>query len=144
MKKIVCVCFCLLMMSGCTFGHKDTDPIELTPQEVIDKLQDEKQNSFLLFLTTDNCYTCTEYEKVIRELEEESHFDIYYVNIDMEEDSSKTKSALEELNITIGDYTVLPMTYYFYQGSLLPENKKEGYIEKSDFRKWLKELHLVK
>lgn len=144
MKKIICMMMSLFLIGGCSIAHKDNDPVALTPQEVINKLQDEKQNSFLLYLTTDNCYTCSEYEKVISELEKESHFDIYYVNIDLNEDDRKTKSSLEELNITIGEYRELPMTYYFYQGSLLPENKKEGYIEKDEYRQWLKELHLFK
>ena len=144
MKKVLCICLTLLLLSGCSLMRKDSDPIKLTPQEVINKLQDEKQNSFLLYLTTSNCYTCEEYERVVAELEEESTFDIYYVTIDLDEDDSKVTSALDEFNITIGDYTSLPMTYYFYQGSLLPENKKEGYIEKDDYRQWLKELHLRK
>lgn len=144
MRKIICVCLCLLMLSGCSLLHQEGDPIELTPQEVINKLQDEKQNSFLLFLTTKDCYACSEYVNVVEELEEESHFDIYYVDIDLQEDDKKVKSALEELGITIGNYSTLPMTYYFYQGTLLPENRKEGYIEKKDYRKWLKELRLMK
>lgn len=144
MKKIVCICLCILLMSGCSSFHQEGDPIELTPQEVINKLQDEKQNSFLLYLKTDECYACEEYDKVVEALEEESHFDIYYVDIDLHEDDEKVKSALEELEITIGNYETLPMTYYFYQGSLLPENRKVGFIEKKDFKKWLKELHLMK
>lgn len=144
MKKIICLCMTLLLLSGCSLLRKNDEPIQLSPQEVINKLQDEKQNSFLLYLTTSDCYTCEEYETVVEALKEESDFDIYYVKIDLNEDDMRVKSALDELNITIGDYTTLPMTYYFYQGSLLPENRKEGYIEKDDYRQWLKELHLRK
>ncbi|MGX8851575.1 conjugal transfer protein TraF [Amedibacillus sp. YH-ame10] len=144
MKKIICIMLCVFMMSACSIGHQAGDPIELTPQEVNNKLQDEKQNTFMLYLTTDNCYACEEYVKVIQEVEDESHFDIYYVNVPLEDVDNNEKSALAELGITIGSYTQLPMTFYFYQGSLLPENRKEGFIEKKDLKKWLKELHLIK
>lgn len=144
MKKVICVFISLFMMTGCTLKQKDANPIELTPQEVIDKIKDDKQNTFLLYLTSDDCYTCQQYTKVVKELEKESHFDIFYLKINPNEKDRDTKAALDELNIMIGNYTELPMTYYFYQGTLLPENKKEGYIEKSDFHKWLRELHLMK
>lgn len=144
LKKLMIFLCCLVLISGCSLFDKEKDePIELTAKEVLEKLQDPKQNSFLLYLTTDNCYSCQEYQKVIDELEGEQPFEIYYLNIDVNEEDKDIKKALEELKITTGDYYNLPMTYYFYQGSLLPENIKDGYMEKKDLKKWLKNLHIL-
>lgn len=144
MKKIMIVCLSVFLLCACSGNTATKKPVELSAQNVIDKLADKKQNSFLLYLTTENCYTCDEYEKVVNELLKEDPFDIYYVSIDLNEDDAKVVAALNELNITNGNFTELPMTFYFYQGALLPENKKAGYIEKDDYREWLKGLHLMK
>lgn len=144
LKKLLLTICCAFLISGCSLWEKEKDePIELTPFEVLEKLQDAKQNSFLLYLTMDNCYSCEEYQKVIDELEREQPFEIYYLKIDADETDEDTKKALEELKITTGDYYNLPMTYYFYQGSLLPENVKDGYMEKKDLKKWLENLHIL-
>lgn len=143
-KVFLCITCALLLVigHGCSSKEKGK-PIELTPSEVLARLQDNKQNSFLLYLTSDNCYSCEQYEKVIEEVEKETPFEIYYVSIDINNTDKDIKNALEELEITTGDIQALPTTYYFYQGSLLPENKKEGYLEKKDLIKWLKDLHIL-
>lgn len=143
-KKILMILCCVLILSGCSLLKKQkNEPIELTPQEVLDKLQDTKQNSFLLYLTADDCYSCTEYQKVIESLQAQESFDIYYLKIDPNEEDEKVIKLLDEIEITTGNYFNLPMTYYFYQGSLLPENKKDGYIEEKEMRKWLQNLHIM-
>ncbi|MEG0329832.1 MAG: thioredoxin family protein [Longicatena sp.] len=144
MKKILCILCCLFLITGCSTSEKIVKPIKLTPREVLNKLQDTKQNSFLMYLTMDDCYTCEEYEKMIKEVQKTTPFDIYYIKLKLNETDKEILSDLSELNITIGDYTSLPTTFYFYQGSLLPENKREGYIEKKDFTKWLKDLRILK
>lgn len=143
-KKILILC-CIFILSSCSFIKKqNNEPIELTPQEVLDKLQDTKQNSFLLYLTSDNCYSCSEYEKVIESLQAQQTFEIYYLKINPNEEDKDIKKLLDELQITTGKFYNLPMTYYFYQGSLLPENKKDGYIEEKEMRKWLQNLHIMR
>lgn len=143
-KKILILC-CIFILSSCSFIKKqNNEPIELTPQEVLDKLQDTKQNSFLLYLTSDNCYSCSEYEKVIESLQAQQTFEIYYLKINPNEEDKDIKKLLDELQITTGKFYNLPMTYYFYQGSLLPENKKDGYIEEKEMGKWLQNLHIMR
>lgn len=143
MKKIICILCCVFLVCGCSFGSEQGEPIELTPREALNKLQNEKENSFMLYITTENCYTCEEYRSVVEEIQESMPFDIYYITLDMDVKDSTTKADLEELNVTIGDYQSLPTTYYFYQGTLLPENKRDGYIEKADFITWLKALRIL-
>lgn len=143
MKKVLLCLFCtMLLLQGCS-KNNEGEPIELTAQEVLVRLQDPKKNSFMLYITSDSCYSCDEYEKVIQEIEEETPFEIYYLKIDTNEEDSDVKQAVEELQITTGKVQSLPSTFYFYQGSLLPENKKEGYLEKKDLLKWLNDLHLL-
>lgn len=142
-KKVLLIFCFVFMLSSCSLTKKKQDaPIELTPQQVLDKLQDTKQNSFLLYLTADDCYSCSEYQKVIDDLEKSEPFKIYYLKIDPNEDDT-TKKLLNELQITTGKYFNLPMTYYFYQGTLLPENKKDGYLKEKDLRTWLQNLHII-
>lgn len=144
MKKLIVFLFCsMLLLQGCG-GNDGKEPIELTPQEVLARLQDTKQNSFMLYITSDNCYSCEEYEKVVQEIEEQTPFEIYYLKMDLNEEDADIQSAMDELQITTGNIQSLPTTYYFYQGGLLPENKKEGYLEKKDLQKWLNDLHLLK
>ena len=97
----------------------------------------------MLYITSENCYSCDEYEKIIQEIEEETPFEIYYLKMDTNEEDTDVKRSLEELQITTGNIQSLPSTVYFYQGSLWPENKKEGYLEKKDLLKWLNDLHLL-
>lgn len=142
-KKMLTILCCVFILCSCSLIKKQKDkPIELTPQEVLDKLQDTKQNSFLLYLTADDCYSCSEYQKVINSLEKSEPFEIYYLKIDPNENTT-TKKILDELQITTGKYFNLPMTYYFYQGTLLPENKKDGYLKEKDLRTWLQNLHII-
>lgn len=143
MKKVLLCLFCMMfLLQGCGKDHEG-EPIELTPQEVLVRLQDPKKNSFMLYITSDNCYSCDEYEKVIQEIEEETPFEIYYLKMDTNEEDTDIKQAVEELQITTGKIQSLPSTFYFYQGSLLPENSKEGYLEKKDLLKWLNDLHIL-
>lgn len=143
MKKIFLFLFCtMFLLQGCE-RQKEGEAVELTPQEVIARLQDTNQNSFMLYVTSENCYSCEEYEKVIQEIQDETPFEIYYVVLDLNEEDEDIVTAFEELQIFTGDIQVLPTTYYFYQGGLTSDNKKEGYLEKRDLVSWLNSLHLL-
>lgn len=141
MKKIMTIfcCLCLFFtLAGCDTAINKTGIIKTSATEILKKLQRD-DNTFLLFLTTDKCYSCDEYMKMLENMQIEQPFDIYYVVID-EEDTDK----LEELKITTGDYTDLPMTYYFNKGELSPDNIKKSYIEPDQFREWLTQLGIFK
>ena len=142
MKKLICAMVFLLLFSGCQKSQSKGTPIELGATQVVERLHDQDKDTFLLYITTDECYSCEEYDKVVKNLQEIKPFDIYYLSIDLEEDSSEVKEALNELEVTIGNYSTFPMTYYFYKGNLQPENIKKGYIEEEDYEKWLKDLHI--
>lgn len=143
MKKIFLFLFCtMFLLQGCE-RQKEGEAVELTPQEVIARLQDTNQNSFMLYVTSENCYSCEEYEKVIQEIQDETPFEMYYVVLDLNEEDEDIVTAFEELQIFTGDIQVLPTTYYFYQGGLTSDNKKEGYLEKRDLVSWLNSLHLL-
>lgn len=144
MKKTICAILTVLMLSGCLSTHeKKGEPIEVSARQVVDRLQNQKKDSFLLYITTDNCYSCEEYTKVIQELQDIKPFDIYELHINLKEKDEDVKEALSELEVVIGDYSTFPMTFYFYKGNLQSENIKAGYIEKEDYEKWLKDLHIL-
>ena len=89
MKKVLLCLFCMMFfLQGCGKDHEG-EPIELTPQEVLVRLQDPKKNSFMLYITSDNCYSCDEYEKVIQEIEEKTPFEIYYLKMDTNEEDTE-------------------------------------------------------
>lgn len=93
MKKILLCLFCtMFLLQGCSKNHEG-EPIELTAQEVLVRLQDSKKNSFMLYITSDNCYSCDEYEKVIQEIEEETPFEIYYLKMDTNEEDTDVKQV---------------------------------------------------
>lgn len=140
MRKIMTFLGCILLclsITGCSTTKKNNGIIETSATEVLKKLQRD-DNTFMLFLTTSKCYSCDEYMKMLEKLQEEQPFDIYYIVID-DEDQDK----MEELKITIGDYTDLPMTYYFNKGELSVENIKKSYIEPDNFKEWLKQLNIL-
>lgn len=142
-KRFILVCAALMLM-GCSADKKvEKSPVEITAKEVVARLQNTKQNSFLLYLTTDNCYSCEEFTNMINEVQDVEAFEIYYLKVNIDETDSETKYAHEEIEMLTGPYNVLPTTYYFYQGTVLPENRKEGYMEKEDFETWLKSLHIL-
>ena len=144
MKKILCAILSLFLISGCSGSDKPShEPIEVRAREVVDRLQDQDQDTFLLYITTNSCYSCDEYKKVIEELQNIKPFEIYELTIHLEEEDEDVKEALSELEVFIGEYTTYPMTYYFYKGNLQPENIKQGYIEKEDYETWLKNLHIL-
>lgn len=136
MKKFVLLCTLIAILTGCSSAGSESME-KTTADKVIRRLQVEGENSFLLVLTTTNCYSCDEYAKVVEQLESEKQFDIYYIDVD-KEDSDK----LEELKITLGDIETLPMTYYFDEGVLKQENIKKNYIELETYREWLKLLEI--
>ena len=133
----------LYLMTGCSFVASNTGIKEVDVFDVIDMLANENENSFLLYLETDNCYSCEEYEKVIEELLEDNAFRIYVMKVNIEENDEDVQNAIEELKVTTGPIEELPTTYYFYQGNLLAENIKEGYQEKEDLETWLKNLQII-
>lgn len=143
MRKVILILGMIFLLCGCSEEKVIDHPQELSVNEVLTKLNSEKSDSFLLYLTSDNCYSCEEYEKVIEDLEEEKPFEIYYLKIDLEENDEATLQAMRELDVTIGDIKELPTTYYFYQGNLLKENCKLGYLNKEELREWLKSLHIL-
>lgn len=136
MKKILLLCFMIYSLVGCSSAGS-TSMQKTTADEVIRRLQVDGENSFLLVLTTTDCYSCDEYAKVVEQLEEEQQFDLYYIDVNKED-----KDSLEELKITLGDVETLPMTYYFDQGNLKQDNIKWNYIELETYREWLKSIGL--
>lgn len=142
MKKMVLIfMLCATFLGGCekeVVVKENKNVIELTAEEASRKIQ-RGQDSFLLFLTISDCYSCKEYDKVLSKLQKESSFKIYYVNIKKE-----PEDKLNELNISLGDYETLPMTFYIDKGKISEENIKNGYIEKDEFSQWLKDLGIWK
>lgn len=68
MKKVLLSLLCaIFLLQGCS-KQNEGEPIELTAQEVLVRLQDPKKNSFMLYITSENCYSCDEYEKIIQEI----------------------------------------------------------------------------
>lgn len=143
MKRLLIFLTALLLLTGCLAKERQDYPKEMTVQEVLTKLADKKNNSFLLYLTTAHCYSCDEFEKVVEELEKKERFEVYKLYIDLEEEDEEALQALQELNVTIGNVEEFPMVYYFYQGSLQQENIKKGYQDEEVMRKWLKNLHIL-
>ena len=76
-------------------------------------------------------------DRVVEELQKEKKFDLYYIDVDNEDEDK-----LEELKITLGDIDTLPMTYYFDKGVLKKDNIKRNYIELETYREWLKLLKM--
>lgn len=135
MKKIL-IALCIILLTGCSSSGNGTME-KTTADEVIKRLQRTDDNSFLLVLTTTNCYSCDEYKKVVEELQAEKAFDIYYIDT-----SDEDQSKLDELKITLGENVTLPMTYYFEEGILMPDNIKSNYIELEQYREWLIQLEI--
>lgn len=143
MKQILTILAVLLIMSGCGSSTEEKGVQELNAGEVLTKLYNENENSFLLYLTSDHCYSCDEFEKVIDELQQQEPFAIYKLHIQLEEEDENIQQQMQELNVTIGDIRELPMVYYIYQGNLLQENTKSGYQDKEVMEQWLKSLHIL-
>lgn len=136
MKKFLVLCTLIALLTGCSSAGSES--MEKTSADaVIRRLQVDGDNSFLLVLTTTNCYSCDEYAKVVEQLQSEKKFDIYYIDTNKED-----QDKLEELKITLGDVETLPMTYYFEEGILKKENIKRNYIEVETYREWLKLLEI--
>ena len=142
MRRIIIILTIAFLLVGCSTSPKK-EPIELSAQQVVNRLNDENQDSFLLFITNEECYACDEFEKVINEIEDIQPFEVYYMYLNLEEEEGAVIQALKELTVTTGPIEQLPMTYYFYQGGLQEENKKAGYIEKRDMIEWLRNLHIL-
>lgn len=137
MKKFLIACFVMVQLMGCSAPSKQSSMKKITADEVIRRLQIEYDDSFLLVLTTTDCYSCDEYAKVVEQLQKEKPFDLYYIDINDED-----KDKLDELKITLGEVITLPMTYYFEDGVLKPDNIKQNYIELETYREWLKLLKI--
>lgn len=136
MKQFVIIMILLSALFGCSASNSEYMK-KTSADEVIRRIQVDGKNSFLLVLTTTECYSCDEYAKVVEQLQSEQPFDLYYIDVDKE----KT-DKLEELKITLGDVETLPMTYYFDEGILRQENIKKNYIELETYREWLKLLKI--
>jgi len=136
MKKFLIAWTLLMLLCGCSSAGSENMQ-KTTADEVIRRMQVDGDNSFLLVLTTTNCYSCDEYAKVVEQLQNEKKFDLYYIDVDKE-----NEDKLEELKITLGDVETLPMTYYFDKGVLKQENIKRNYIELETYREWLKLLEI--
>lgn len=143
-KAIIITTLLLCVLSGCvSSSSKDEgEPLELTSKELINKINDPKNNSFLVYIKTDKCYSCDEFEKVVTTMQKAQPFPIYYLLLDMDEQENSVKKDLEELSAILGDFHELPTTYYFKEGTLLPENIKPGYMQEKEFETWLKKLQI--
>lgn len=136
MKKILIALSLSLLLFGCS-SSSIPGVNTISADEVIKRIQKDDENSFLLVLTAKNCYSCDEYDKVVKELQNEKEFDIYMMDVDEQD-----KDKLDELKITLGEYATLPMTYYFDKGELKKDNVKANYIELEAYREWLKLLNM--
>lgn len=142
-KKILLLIMMLLIFCGCEKDETKQFATKLSIYETVEKLQ-SKNNSFLLYITSNNCYACEEYNKVLEKVVDEFGVEIFVLYYDVTKEDEVFTSAIDELGITIGKVEQLPMTYYFTQGTLLPENTKAGYIEETELLKWLTSLQLIK
>ena len=126
MKKVLLSLLCaIFLLQGCS-KQNEGEPIELTAQEVLVRLQDPKKNSFMLYITSENCYSCDEYEKIIQEIEEETPFEIYYLKMDTNEEDTDVKRSLEELQITTGIYRACRLPFIFIREVCCLKIKKKG------------------
>ena len=57
MKKVIFVMLIVCLLAACSPSSKK-GPIEVSAAEVLEKLSDERQNSFLLYVLSDDCYSC--------------------------------------------------------------------------------------
>ncbi len=142
-KKILILIMLLMVVCGCQKDTTKSFATKLSIYEIVEKLQ-SNNNSFLLYITTDNCYTCEEYNKVLEKVVEEFGIKLYVLHYDVTKKDETFTNAIDELDITIGKVEQLPMTYYFNQGTLLPENIKAGYLEETELLKWLTSLQLIR
>ena len=127
----------VLLLTACSSFTNKEYMQHTNVKEVLQKLQRE-DNSFLLLLTTNKCFSCDEYMKVIDAIQKETPFPIYYINVDQEDEDK-----LEELKIMIGHYNELPMTYYFNKGTVSQDNIKVGYVEPEVLKEWLRKLQVI-
>ncbi|MEG0265088.1 MAG: thioredoxin family protein [Erysipelotrichaceae bacterium] len=141
-KLILCICtLSLFILGGCSKKdpYVENDKIIKTNAEDINRKIVRAKDSFLIFLTSEDCYSCAEYEKVLNKIEKQTPFTIYYLPInDQEEDK------LRELNMTLPRYETMPMTFFVDKGEISEENTKVGFIEKDDYIKWLKTIKVIK
>ena len=143
MKKIIML-LCLLSLCACAVPTKTSGIVDLGVYEVTDIVNNKNNQAFLLYITSDNCYSCEEYEKVVQKLQNEYGFTIYRLKIKVDEKNEDVKKAFSELEVSCGRIEALPTTYCFTQGSLLPENKKIGYMEEEVMKEWLKSINIIK
>ncbi len=143
MKKLILL-LCMCFLFACDVPTKTSGLVDLGVYEVVDVINNDKNNTFLLYITSDRCYSCDEYEKVVTKLQKEYGFTIYRLKMKVNETNEDVKKAFSELEVSCGRIEVLPTTYYFSQGIVLPENKKSGYMEEEEMITWLKSINLIK
>lgn len=144
MKKylIISIFLTLFAITGCSKAEKSSGVIELSYNEVTKRMHDEEKDTFFLFLSSKDCYTCDEYIDMIKILQKEKPFVMYYVNVVLEMSDQDIQKELDNMEITAGEFDTLPTTYYIENGSIQNDNIKEGYVEPEDFKTWLKTLKI--
>ena len=85
MKKRMIVWAAVLMLAGCSSAGSESMK-KTSADEVIRRIQVDGNNSFLLVLTTTDCYSCDEYAKVVEQLQSEQPFDLYYIDVNKEKE----------------------------------------------------------
>lgn len=137
------ICLLILLLCGCSTFERDTTYLEVTPAQVLDLMNNKNTNTFLFYVVSDSCYSCDEFDKVIRDLKKQYAFKIYRLKIDLAEEDEKELQDLKALQVTTGHINQLPTLYYINKGELSKTNRKEGYMEKKELELWLKEIHII-
>lgn len=111
MKKLLS-CFVLIcLLSACTSKTTPTYGFsKINATTLLDKIS--AQESFVVMITTDDCYACDEYKDKVNAVLQENKLSVYELYYDNDNDDT-----LNQLRALLGSYSSFPAVYNVEGGS---------------------------
>ena len=107
MKKILLILFSLTILTSCSNKqfylddeyYKENKVIDITSEELI-KLEEEKK-SFALFVYTQGCITCFDFQKHLNEFQKENNITVYSINSEEMEKTNISKYVIYSPSVVL-------------------------------------------
>lgn len=139
MKKMLLAFILCISLCGCQPKNEDGF-VSIDVQDVLTKISNK--DTFLIIInnssSSDDCYSCNEFENEIKDTVEKHNLTVYTLNCyDIGE------VDMDQLNIALGKYSTWPVAFYVVEGEISQINKYEYSLNPEGWQTWLKDMKII-
>lgn len=135
MKKWIAIS-CLFLLVGCANNSIDYGIEEISAEDVVLKVTNKE--TFLVMVSNENSYACDTFIEEVKPILKENNIVLYDFNVNDVE-----ASELDQVEISLGEYTSWPTLFYVQDGEIAPTNHYEYSLDPEGWMLWMQNMGFI-